>query len=90
MSLMAQKQKDKAQEYLSQAESTLSKKAWFASGRERNQEDAAELYMQAANAFKVGGLNHEAGTTYVKAGELYRDMLKNVNEASKCFQQAGE
>lgn len=89
MSLMAKKQKEKAEEYLAEAEKSLSKKSWFSSGKERQLEDAADLYMQAANAYKVGGLNQEAGDTYMKVGEIHRDKLKNNNEAAKCFSQAG-
>jgi alpha-soluble NSF attachment protein len=89
MSAMAQAQKKKAVAYLQEAETTIAKKGWFSSSRERNQEDGAELYMQAANAYKVGGLNQEAGDTYVKAGKIYRDSIANPNEAAKCFSQAG-
>jgi alpha-soluble NSF attachment protein len=90
MSAMAQAQKKKAVAYEAEAETTLAKKGWFSSSRERNQEDAAELYMQAANAYKVGGLNQEAGDTYCKAGKLYRDSVGNPNEAAKCYSQAGK
>lgn len=89
MSAMAKKQKQKAEDFLAEADKLLNKKSWFSSGRERNAEEAAELYMQAANAYKVGGLNQEAGDTYVKAGEMHRDKLANNNEAAKCFSQAG-
>jgi alpha-soluble NSF attachment protein len=88
MSALANKQKQKAQEYLAEAEKTLAKKSWFG-GSGRGQEDAAELYAQAANAFKVGGLNNEAGSAYCKAGEL-NEKLGNKNEAAKCFSQAGK
>ena len=86
---MAKKQKQKAEEYLAEADKLLNKKSWFSSGRERNTEESAELLMQAANAYKVGGFSQEAGNTYVKAGELYRDKLASNNEAAKCFTQAG-
>jgi alpha-soluble NSF attachment protein len=89
MSAMAKKQKQKAEDYMSEADKLLNKKSWFSSGRERNTEDAAELFMQAANAYKVGGFNQEAGDTYMKAGDLHRDKLSNNNEAAKCFSQAG-
>lgn len=89
MSAMAQAQKKKAEEYLAEAEKALAKKSWFSTSKERNQEDAAELFLQAANAYKVGGLAQEAGSMYVKVGELYRDHLKNTNEAAKAFSQAG-
>lgn len=74
---------------MSEAQKTLSKKAWFASGRERNAEEAAELMMQAANAYKVGGWHQEAGTTYMEAAKIYQNTLSQANEASKCYSQAG-
>jgi alpha-soluble NSF attachment protein len=89
MSAIAKAQKAKGQEYQAEAGRALTKKSWFASARDRNVEDAAELYLQAANAYKVGGLNQEAGDVYNVAGELYRDKLKQANEAAKCFTQAG-
>jgi hypothetical protein len=90
MSAVAQKQKQKAVDFLAEADKLLNKKSWFSSGKERNAEEAAELMMQAANAYKVGGFNQEAGETYMKAGELHRDKLSNNNEAAKCFSQAGK
>ena len=89
MSAMAKAQKSKAEDFIDQAEKTLSKKSWFASGKERNLEEAVELYEKAANAYKVGGLNQEAGDMYVKAAEIHRDQLTNLNEASKDFSSAG-
>lgn len=89
MSAVAQKQKQKALDFLAEADKLLTKKTWFSTGKERNTEDAAELTMQAANAYKVGGFNQEAGDTYMRAGELHRDKLSNNNEAAKCFSQAG-
>jgi Soluble NSF attachment protein, SNAP len=88
MSLLASTQRKKALDLEAQAEALLNKRSWFG-GKERNQEDAAELYGQAANAYKVGGFGHEAGTTYSKAGAIYRDQVKNPSEASKCYSQAG-
>lgn len=90
MSALAKSQKKKAEEYKAEAEKTIAKKSWFSSSKERNQEDAAELYLQAANAYKVGGLSHEAGEMYTKAGEIYRDFLKNPNQSAKAFSDAGK
>jgi alpha-soluble NSF attachment protein len=91
MSALAKKQKDKAEEYLSEGEKLLNKKGgWFGGGsKERNMEDATELFLQAANAFKVGGFSQEAGDTYCRVGEIQRDKLGNANEAAKCYSQAG-
>jgi len=86
---MAKKQKQKAEDLIAEAEKCLAKKSWFSSSKSQNQEDACELFMQAANAYKVGGLNQEAGATYIRAGELHRDVLQNLSEAAKCFSQAG-
>ena len=90
MSALAQSQKRKAEEYIAQAEATLNKRSWFSSSKERNQEDAAELYLQAANAYKVGGLQQEAGEIYTQAADLFRDKLSNPNEAAKAYSNAGE
>lgn len=89
MSALAKTQKAKAEDFLSQAEALLAKRSWFAS-KERNQEEASECLLQAANAYKVGGLADEAGKTYLKVAELNRDSLNNPNEAAKAFTQAGK
>ena len=75
---------------MAEAEKTLGKSTWFASSKERKFEDAAELYDQAANAYKVGGFNQEAGDAYLKAATLYRDELSSFTEASKSLSNAGE
>lgn len=85
---MAKAQKGKAEAFISEAEGLLSKKSWFSSSKERNQEDAAEIYEKAANAYKVGTFNQEAGDAYRKAAEIH-DKLSNFNEASKCLNNAG-
>ena len=87
---MAKAQKKKAEEFVAAADKLLTKKSWFSSSRERNAEDAAETLLQAANAYKVGGLNQEAGATYVRIGELYEKSLSNPQEAAKAYTQAGE
>eukprot|EP00538_Stauroneis_constricta_P001001 CAMPEP_0119570366 /NCGR_PEP_ID=MMETSP1352-20130426/43577_1 /TAXON_ID=265584 /ORGANISM="Stauroneis constricta, Strain CCMP1120" /LENGTH=313 /DNA_ID=CAMNT_0007620033 /DNA_START=126 /DNA_END=1067 /DNA_ORIENTATION=+ len=89
MSAMAKAQKSKAEAFIGAAEALLAKKSWFSSSKERNQEDAAETYEKAANAYKVGGFNQEAGDAYTKAAEIYRDKLSNFNDASKCLNNAG-
>jgi alpha-soluble NSF attachment protein len=88
MSALSQAQKSKAQAFLTEATSTLSKSTWFASSTSRKNEDAAELYTKAANAYKVGGWHDEAGDAYVKASELYK-LEKSLGEASKCLSDAG-
>ena len=87
---MKKAQKAKAETFITEAEGLLSKRSgWFSSSKERNAEEAAETFEKAANAFKVGGLNKEAGDTYVRAAELYRDRLSDFNHASKAFSNAG-
>jgi Soluble NSF attachment protein, SNAP len=90
MSALAKTQKIKAEDFINQANALLAKRGWFSSSQERNQEEAAEAFQQAANAYKVGGMAHEAGQAYIKAAELFcGDVLKNPNEAAKAFTQAG-
>lgn len=86
---MAKAQKRKGDGFMQEAEALLAKKAWFASAKERNAEEAAEIYEKAANAYKVGGLSHEAGDAYSKAAELYSDTLSDFNSAAKTLNQAG-
>lgn len=88
MSALSQAQRTKAQSYLTEASTTLSKSTWFASSTERKNEDAAELYTKAANAYKVGGWHDDAGDAYCKSAELYK-ILKNLGEASKALSDAG-
>jgi len=89
MSALSQAQKTKGDTFLKEAESTLSKSTWFASSTERKYEDAAESFTRAANAYKVGGWNDEAGNAYKRAAELYKDKLNSLGEASKCLSDAG-
>jgi len=86
---MAKAQKGKADAFVVEAEGLLAKRSWFSSSKERYAEEAAESYEKAANAFKIGGLNQDAGDTYTKAAELYRDRLSDFNNASKAFNNAG-
>lgn len=89
MSALSQAQRNKGDAFLQEAEATLNKTTWFASSSERKYEDAAESFTKAANAYKVGGCNDEAGNAYQRAAELYKDKLKSLGEASKCLSDAG-
>jgi alpha-soluble NSF attachment protein len=88
MSALSQAQRKKGEAFLAEAEATLKKSTWFASSTERKNEDAAELYVKAANAYKVGAWHDEAADAYVKASELFK-TLKNLGEASKALSDAG-
>mmetsp|Transcript_16633 Transcript_16633/g.24886 ORF Transcript_16633/g.24886 Transcript_16633/m.24886 type:complete len:310 (-) Transcript_16633:320-1249(-) len=89
MSAITKQQRVKGEAYLSEAESTLAKRTWFASAAEQKHEDAAESYQKAANAFKVGGFFAEAGNAYGKAADLFQNKLKNGMEASKALTESG-
>ena len=89
MSAISKAQRTKGDTFRKEAEATLSKSTWFASSTERKFEDAAESLTRAANAYKVGGWNDEAGSAYKRAAELYKDKLNSLGEASKCLSDAG-
>ena len=77
---------------MAEAQHKMTKSKGFGSlfsSKEKKFEEAAELMEQAANAYKVGGFNQEAGEAYRKAGEIHRDELTNLNEASKAMSNAG-
>lgn len=88
MSAMAKAQKAKGEAFAAEAQKVLGKKSWFGSST-RNQEDAAEAYEKAANAYKVGGLNQEAGDAYMMAAEIYSEKLSDLLSASKTLNSAG-
>lgn len=89
MSVVTRAQRNKGDNFLNQANTTLNKKTWFSTSTERKYEDAAELFEKAANAYKVGSLFMEAGQAYKAAGEIYQTNLQNLGEASKCLSNAG-
>lgn len=74
---------------MDEANKKLSKKTWLASSTETKNEEAAELFEKAANAFKVGGCHAEAGDAYSRAADIYRDKLGNMGEASKAMSNSG-
>eukprot|EP00980_Cylindrotheca_fusiformis_P004063 scaffold880_cov132-Cylindrotheca_fusiformis.AAC.59 len=88
MSAMAKAQKGKADGFLQEGKALLAKKSWFGSSS-RNAEDAAECFEKAANAYKVGGMNGEAGDAYMEAVKVYRDKLSDFLGASKALNNAG-
>lgn len=88
MSAIFKQQRVKGEAFLSEAETTLAKRTWFGSSEQKN-EDAAELFQKAANAFKVGGFFNEAGDAYARSASIYRDKLKNGMEASKALTESG-
>jgi len=89
MSALSQAQRNKGDAFFKEAENVLKKSSWFASSTERKFEDAAEAFIKSANAYKVGGMNDEAGQAYLRAAELYKDKLKSLSEASKSLSDAG-
>eukprot|EP00979_Chaetoceros_neogracilis_P017599 scaffold10260_cov266-Chaetoceros_neogracile.AAC.12 len=89
MSAISKKQRVKGDAFLSEAESILAKKTWFASAAEQKYEDATELYQKAANAYKVGGFFTEAGNAYGTAAKIFQNKLKNGMEASKALTESG-
>jgi len=63
-------------------------------GAGNNATEAAELFIQAANLFKVAKNWTEAGNVFVKVAELYErqgdakhDSAMNYNEAGNCFRK---
>jgi len=89
MSTIARQQRVRGDTFLAQADKALAKRTWLASGTEQKHEDAAELYLKAANAYKVGGGFNEAGDAFKKAADIFTNKLKNLMEASSAMTQAG-
>ncbi|KXG48054.1 Tetratricopeptide-like helical [Penicillium griseofulvum] len=61
--------------------------AWFG-GRSEKYESAADLYTQAANAFRVQKMNKEAGQAFEKAASIQTQNLNEPDDAANNLQEA--
>jgi alpha-soluble NSF attachment protein len=57
-------------------------------GRETKYMDAADLYIQAANAFRMQKMNGEAGKAFEKAAKVHDENLKEPNDAANAMVDA--
>jgi hypothetical protein len=83
-------QRSKGDAFLQEADATLKRSTWLSSSARKKHASAAESLARAADAYKAGGCNDEAGRAYRRAASLHKDKLKNLTEASKCLSDAGE
>ncbi|QKX59946.1 uncharacterized protein TRUGW13939_07088 [Talaromyces rugulosus] len=60
----------------------------FFGGRSEKYENAADLYVQAANAFRVQKLNKEAGVAFEKAAAVQRNNLNEPDDAANSLTEA--
>lgn len=74
----------KAQQTLKSAGSGFS----FFGGREEKYQDAADLYTQAANAFKMQKQNIEAGKAFEQAAQVQTQNLKEPDDAANSLVDA--
>ncbi|KAK7733332.1 vesicular-fusion protein S17 [Cytospora paraplurivora] len=74
----------KADKTLSSATSGFS----FFGGREEKYQNAADLYIQAANAFRMQKSNQEAGQTFEKAAQIQINNLKEPDDAANTYVDA--
>ncbi|KAJ5380567.1 Tetratricopeptide-like helical [Penicillium cataractarum] len=74
----------KADKALSSASGGFS---WFG-GRSEKYENAADLYTQAANAFRVQKMNKEAGQAFEKAASVQTQNLNEPDDAANNLQEA--
>jgi len=56
--------------------------SFFSSGKEDKYQSAADLYVQAGNAFKLEKHNKEAGAAFEKAASIHRDKLNEPDDAA--------
>ncbi|KAL4938939.1 hypothetical protein BDV06DRAFT_199904 [Aspergillus oleicola] len=60
----------------------------FFGGRTEKYENAADLYTQAANAFRIQKLNKEAGQAFEKAAAIQTTNLNEAGDAANTLQEA--
>lgn len=76
---------------LQKAEKTLQSASGgfsFFGGREDKYQNAADLYIQAANAFKMQKQNVEAGQAFEKAAQIQTNQLKEPDDAANTLVDA--
>ncbi|EPS33765.1 hypothetical protein PDE_08727 [Penicillium oxalicum 114-2] len=61
--------------------------SWFG-GRTEKYENAADLFTQAANAFRVQKMNKEAGQAFEKAAAIQTQNLNEPDDAANTLQEA--
>ncbi|KAH6621283.1 soluble NSF attachment protein [Chaetomium sp. MPI-SDFR-AT-0129] len=69
---------DKARKALQGASGGFS----FFSNKEEKYQNAADLYVQAANAYRIERLNKEAGDCFKAAAEIHRNYLNEPDDAA--------
>lgn len=89
LTLAQKSQLKKAEGFKAEAAAKLNERTWFSSSTEQKYEDAADLYLKAANAYKVGTFPIEAAQMYSEAADIYLGKLKQNNEASRALMDAG-
>ncbi|CCU74975.1 vesicular-fusion protein sec17, partial [Blumeria hordei DH14] len=60
----------------------------FFGGRQEKWENAADLYMQAANAFRMQKQNKEAGEAFEKCAEIQTEKLNDLDDAANTLTEA--
>ncbi|KAH8678048.1 alpha-soluble NSF attachment protein [Xylariales sp. PMI_506] len=60
----------------------------FFGGREEKYMNAADLYIEAANAFRVQKMNREAGQAFERAARVQIDNLKELDDAANTYVDA--
>jgi len=57
----------------------------FFGGREEKYQNAADLFIEAANAYKMARQMTEAGQTFEKAAQIQKDSLKEPDDAANTY-----
>ncbi|KAI8965014.1 TPR-like protein [Daldinia sp. FL1419] len=60
----------------------------FFGGREEKYQNAADLYVEAANAFRIQKMNREAGQAFEKAATIQRQHLNEPDDAANTLVDA--
>ncbi|RYP69476.1 hypothetical protein DL771_006128 [Monosporascus sp. 5C6A] len=60
----------------------------FFGGRDEKYQNAADLYIEAANAFRMQKMNREAGQAFEKAAAVQTDSLKEPDDAANTLVDA--
>ncbi|VBB77293.1 Putative vesicular-fusion protein sec17 [Podospora comata] len=62
--------------------------SFFSGSKEDKLQNAAELFVQAGNAYKMEGKNKEAGIAFEQAAKIHRDRLNEPDDAANIMVDA--
>lgn len=87
---MAAAQSAKGDQFRADAVKAMNKSSLFSFGSTRKYEDAADLFVKAANSYKLANQSLSAGDAYLEAAEAWSKVGDNASDVVSCVAEAAQ